>query len=318
MKKYSVIFAASLLCMTTIFSAAPPAQAAKKAKKTVSITFSKSTDTMENGKSFSFQAKVTNAKASSVVWKSSHPKIISINKKTGKASAKKAGKATITASTGKKLVRLTVTVSPSAADLKQANNTWDNLKNGIFTSVSSAATSNTAGDTDNIIYSEYSCLDSQKDIISFQTAENSHFSYINNKVKYTLDYATGDVTAEEFSEKTEENNNFTLYSNAELLSAAINPDKSYTLIYMADIAGMTEEEKHSVGLNSGTCVMTVKVEPKHLLIQSYQTTNYSSDGAAAATVSRSFSYNTENEMTLPEEIKAKAGIEDTASAAEEN
>lgn len=317
MKKYSVIFAASLLCMTTIFSSAPPAQAAKKAKKTVSITFSKSTDTIENGKSFSFQAKVKNTKASSVVWKSSHPKIISINKKTGKASAKKAGKATITASIGKKLVRLTVTVSPSAADLKKANNTWDNLKNGIFTSVSSVATSNTASDAGSI-YKEYSCLDSKKDITSFQTVENSYFSYINNKVKYTLDYATGDVTAEEFSEKTEENNNFMLYSNAELLSAVINPDKSYTLIYMADIAGMTEEEKNSIGLTSGTCVMTVKLEPKHLLVQSYQTTNYSSDGTTATTVSRSFSYNTENEMMLPEEIKAKTVTEDTAAAAEEN
>lgn len=311
MKKYTLIFAASLFCMASILSLSSASTALAAKKKTVSITFSKSTDTMENGTSFSFRAKVKNAKASSVVWKSSHPKIISINKKTGKASAKKIGKATITARTGKKLVRLTVTVSPSAADLKKANNTWDNLKNGIFTSVSSTAASNTAGSQSNVIYREYSCLDSKKSITCFQTVENSYFSYINNNIKYTLDYIKGDVAAEEFSEKTEGNNNFMLYSNAELLSAAINSDRSYTLIYMADIAKMTEEEKNSVGLKSGTCVMTIQVEPKHLLVQSYQTTNYSSDGVTAATISGSFSYNTENELILPEEIKTTAGIEET-------
>lgn len=314
MKKLTVISTAALLCITSLLSVASQdmvSAAAKKSPKKISITFSKSTDTMENGTKFSFKAKVKNAKASKVIWKSSNPKVISVNKKTGKASAKKAGKSTITARLGKQLVRLTVTVSPSAQDLTKANDTWNNLRNGVITSVCSTATSTAAGNDKNTIYQEYSGLDASKNITSCQTVEGSYFSYINHGIKHTLDYTDGNkVSSVEFSEQNEPNNNFIHYSNAELVNASINSDKTYTLIYMSDINTMTETEQASVGLDSGICVMTVIVEPKNLLVKSYQTTNYSSDGSSASTVNGTFVYNGENELTLPDEIKNRL---DTAS-----
>lgn len=308
MKKFTIISAISFLCMASIFSFAMPVSAAKKntkknAKK-VSITFSQSTDTMENGTKFTFKTKVKNAKASKVVWKSSNSKIININKKTGLATAKKVGKTIITATIGKKLVRRTVTVSPSISDLTNANNTYNNLRNNLFESVYSVATNNTSGEDSNSVYMEYACLDENKQITQYQTVENSYFTYINNGKSYTLDYTTNaNVVSENFSESEHPNNNFIHYSNMELISAEMNADKTYHLIYMADIGTMTETEQTSVGLDSGICVINVTVEPKQLLVLSYTITNYSASGASAASVHGTFVYNEENELTLPLEIQ---------------
>jgi hypothetical protein len=308
-KKLNIISTMSLLCILSLLPAANnmTVSAAKKTAKKVSITFSKSTDTIENGKSFTFKAKVKNAKASNVVWKSSNAKVLSIQKKTGKAVAKKAGKAVITATIGKKLVRRTVIVSPSSSDLMNANDTYKNLQNGTITSVSCTAASNTAGASSNLIYGEYSCLDDSKNIEFYRTVENSYFTYIHGSTSYTLDYTSGsEVTTAEVSDTDMANNNFIRYSNAELVSAEILPDKTYSLVYMADISSMTQEEQSSVGLDSGICVITVVVEPTHLLIQSYKITNYGSDGASATTVSGTFLYNGENELEVPDEIKSAA------------
>lgn len=305
MRKFTIVSAISLLCIACL---AMPASAAKKSTKKntkkVSITFSQSTDTMENGTKFTFKTKVKNAKASKVVWKSSNSKIISINKKTGTATAKKVGKTTITATIGKKLVRRTVTVSPSVSDLINANDTYNNLKNGIFESVYSVATSNTSGNDSNFVYMEYSCLDENKQITQYQTVENSYFTYISNGKSHTLDYtADTAVVSEDFSESEHPNNNFIHYSNIELISAELNADKTYHLVYMADIDKMTEAEQASVGLDSGICVMNVTVEPKQLLVLSYTITNYGSSGSSATVVNGTFVYNEENELTLPAEIQ---------------
>jgi len=48
-------------------------------------------------KSFTFKAKGYGFKASSITWSSSKPSVLSINKKSGKATAKKTGTATVTA-----------------------------------------------------------------------------------------------------------------------------------------------------------------------------------------------------------------------------
>lgn len=276
----------------------------KKKVKKVTITFSKSTDTIENGKKFKFKAKVKNAKASKIIWKSSNPSIISIGKKTGKATAKKPGKTTITATLGKKLVRRTVTVSPSIQNLINANNTYENLKSGSVTSIYSSAASNSIEENNNTIYQEYSCLDENKNLVLYQTVEDSYFSYITNGTKYQLDIA-GDkeVTSEAFLESEHPNNNFIHYSNMELVSAELEPDNTYHLVYMADIAGMAEEEQTSVGLDSGICVLDIKADQKNLFVQSYKITNYGSDGARATTVTGTFVYNEENELTLPDEIQ---------------
>jgi hypothetical protein len=313
-KKFNIITAVSLLCLCSVLPVAKSstALAAKKTTKKVSITFSKSTDTIENGKSFTFKAKVKNAKASKVVWKSSNTKVLSIQKKTGKATAKKAGKATITATIGKKLVRRTVVVSPSVSDLTDANDTYKNLKNGTITSVYCTAAGNTAGASSNLVYEEYSCLDDSENMEIYRTVENSYFTYIHDGISYTIDYAAGsEVTTAEVSDDELENNNFIRYSNAELLSAEILPDNNYSLVYMADIDGMTEAEQASVGLESGICVITVVVEPEKLLVQSYKITNYGDDGASAATVSGAFVYDGGNGIEVPEEIrKVSSGSEE--------
>ncbi len=327
MKRITAVFTASLVMVSILFSAAVPhsvlakKKAAKKNSKKVSITLSKSTDTMAKGTTFTFKAKVKNAKASQVVWRSSDSKVISIKKKTGKATAKKAGKAIISATIKKQLVRMTVTVSPVLSDLVEANNTYENLKTGIFTSVAGTATTNTPGEDKNTVYREYACLDEANNIQLYQTVENSYFTYVNAGKKYTIDYLSEDnITTEDFSEADNPDNNFTAYSNAELISAAVNPDQTYTLIYMADIGGMTAEEQASVGLNDGTFVMTAIVEPKHLLVQSYKITNYGANGASASVVSGTFTYNTDNELTVPEKIQSmiSPGEESAESAEEEN
>ena len=311
MKKLSAVFTASLMIVSILLSAAvsqtalAKKKAAGKNSKKVSITLSKSTDTMAKGTTFTFKAKVKNAKASQVVWKSSNSKVISIKKKTGKATAKKAGKAIISATVKKQLVRMTVTVSPELSDLVEANNTYENLKNGVFTSVTGVATSNTPGEDQNTVYREYACLDEDKNIQLCQTVEGSYFTHVNAGKKYTIDYLSeNEITTEDFSETENPNNNFTSYSNAELISASINADKTYTLIYMADIGEMTAEEQASVGLDDGTFVMTAIVEPKHLLVQSYKITNYGANGASASIVSGTFTYNADNELTVPEEIQS--------------
>lgn len=61
------------------------------------VTISKKKTSIKVKKSFTFKAKGYGFKASSITWSSSKPSVLSINKKSGKATAKKAGTATITA-----------------------------------------------------------------------------------------------------------------------------------------------------------------------------------------------------------------------------
>jgi len=61
------------------------------------LKISKKKSSLKVKKSFTFKAKGYGLKAASLTWSSSKPSVLSINKKTGKATAKKAGTAKVTA-----------------------------------------------------------------------------------------------------------------------------------------------------------------------------------------------------------------------------
>lgn len=87
--------------------------ASKKAKTTITrVAPTKSSKyTMQAGKTATFKAKVTPSKLQKkTTYTSGNTKVLTINKKTGKASAKKAGTAKVTAKNGKLSVSWTVTV----------------------------------------------------------------------------------------------------------------------------------------------------------------------------------------------------------------
>lgn len=274
-----------------------------KKKKTVKISFSKSTDTMLKGSKFTFKAKVKNAKASKVRWQSSNTKIISIKKKTGKATAKKAGKATITAMVGKKLVRRTVTVAPTAAQLTAANNITKNLASNQYSSIYTIATTIPTETNKNSVYKEYVSVDKSQNKTIYRTVEDNYFTYIKDKQSYTYNFQSDNMETKELSdEDTTAGSTFQISSNAELASAYINDSGNMILVYMADISGMAKEEQASTGLTSGICVTSVTAAKSTLLITEYEIKNYGSDGKTASTVKGTFLYNADCDLTLPEKI----------------
>jgi len=276
-----------------------------KKKKTVKISFSKSTDTMLKGSKFTFKAKVKNAKASKVRWQSSNTKIISIKKKTGKATAKKAGKATITAMIGKKLVRRTVTVAPTAAQLTAANDITKNLTANQYSSIYTIATTVPTETDKNSVYKEYVSVDKSQNKTIYRTVEDDYFTYIKDGQSYTYNFQSDNMETKELSDAdTIAGSTFQISSNAELASAYINDNGNIILVYMADISGMTEEERASTGLTSGICVTSVTAAKSTLLITEYEIKNYGSDGKTASTVKGTFLYNTDCDLTLPEKITA--------------
>ena len=98
MKKNSI--RSFLVLFVLIFSFSMPANAArvKLNKKSLSLTV---------GKTYKLKVKGTKKK---VKWNSSNKKVVTVSKK-GKVTAKKAGKATITAKIGKKKYKCKVTVN---------------------------------------------------------------------------------------------------------------------------------------------------------------------------------------------------------------
>lgn len=91
--------------------------ASKKAKTSITRVAPVKAEkyTMTVGKSATFKAKVTPSKLQKkTVYTSGSTKVLTINKKTGKATAKKAGTAKVTAKNGKMSVTWKVTVSKAA------------------------------------------------------------------------------------------------------------------------------------------------------------------------------------------------------------
>ena len=78
--------------------------------KKASLTLSKKKKVLKVKKSYTYKVTAKGIKKSSVRWKSSKKSVLKINAKTGKAKAKKAGKATITASYKKIKVKVKVKV----------------------------------------------------------------------------------------------------------------------------------------------------------------------------------------------------------------
>jgi hypothetical protein len=90
--------------------------AAKKAKTSITRVAPKAAKTsVQVGKSLTFKVKVLPSKLQKkVAFTSSNTKVLTVNKKTGKASAKKAGTAKVTAKAGKLSASWTVKVTKAA------------------------------------------------------------------------------------------------------------------------------------------------------------------------------------------------------------
>ncbi|MCH4006290.1 MAG: Ig-like domain-containing protein [Eubacterium sp.] len=90
--------------------------AAKKAKTSITRVAPKAAKTsVQLGKSLTFKVKVLPSKlAKKTTFTSSNTKVLTVNKKTGKASAKKAGTAKVTAKNGKLSASWTVKVTKAA------------------------------------------------------------------------------------------------------------------------------------------------------------------------------------------------------------
>ena len=112
-------------------------EALVKADTKVTVTLNKKTATVYKGKTTTLKATVTGADASKVTFTSSNPKVATVNKTTGKVTAKAAGKAVITAKCGN--VKATCTVTVKNPTLKLAK-TSASVKVGKTTKIAAKAT----------------------------------------------------------------------------------------------------------------------------------------------------------------------------------
>lgn len=103
----------------------------------VTVTLNKKTATVYKGKTTALKATVTGAAAGKVIFTSSNTKVATVNKTTGKVTAKAAGKAVITAKCGN--VKATCTVTVKNPTLKLAK-TSASVKVGKTTKIAAKAT----------------------------------------------------------------------------------------------------------------------------------------------------------------------------------
>ena len=103
----------------------------------VTVTLNKKTATVYKGKTTALKATVTGAAAGKVTFTSSNTKVATVNKTTGKVTAKAAGKAVITAKCGN--VKATCTVTVKNPTLKLAK-TSASVKVGKTTKIAAKAT----------------------------------------------------------------------------------------------------------------------------------------------------------------------------------
>ena len=112
-------------------------EALVKADTKVTVTLNKKTATVYKGKTTTLKATVTGADASKVTFTSSNPKVATVNKTTGKVTAKVAGKAVITAKCGNVKATCTVTVKNPTLKLTK---TSASVKVGKTTKIAAKAT----------------------------------------------------------------------------------------------------------------------------------------------------------------------------------
>ena len=112
-------------------------EALVKADTKVTVTLNKKTATVYKGKTTTLKATVTGADASKVTFTSSNPKVATVNKTTGKVTAKAAGKAVITAKCGNVKATCTVTVKNPTLKLTK---TSASVKVGKTTKIAAKAT----------------------------------------------------------------------------------------------------------------------------------------------------------------------------------
>ena len=112
-------------------------EALVKADTKVTVTLNKKTATVYKGKTTTLKATVTGADASKVTFTSSNPKVATVNKTTGKVTAKAKGSAVITVKCGD--VKVTCKVTVKNPTLKLAK-TSASVKVGKTTKIAAKAT----------------------------------------------------------------------------------------------------------------------------------------------------------------------------------
>ena len=111
-------------------------EALVKADTKVTVTLNKKTATVYKGKTTTLKATVTGADASKVTFTSSNPKVATVNKTTGKVTAKAKGSAVITAKCGDVKATCKVTVKNPTLTL---NKTSASVKVGKTTKITAKA-----------------------------------------------------------------------------------------------------------------------------------------------------------------------------------
>lgn len=106
-------------------------------RATVTITLNKKTATIYKGKTTTLKATVTGAEAAKVTFTSNNTKVATVNKTTGKVTAKAKGTATITAKYGDVKVTCKVTVKNPTLTLSK---TSASVKVGKTTKITAKAT----------------------------------------------------------------------------------------------------------------------------------------------------------------------------------
>ncbi len=300
MKKYSM--AALALCALAVSCLISSPQAEAKAKK--ALSFSKSTDILEDGAAYVFKTK-TKGKGK-IVWKSSDTGVLSVTKK-GKVKAKSVGVATITASLGTVTAAKEVRVYPSLQEIKEANEIYKNLRKGTYSSVA------ITDQTGNFVSEKMASVDPGGEIVTavsssgIQQVWKGNLRYFYNEKGFISIYADTPVTSGSVSYP------YDVFSN-ETVTDVSAEENTYKISTETDIAKATEQEqRESIGISRGTILKTIVVDKETGLLLEYEHSIVLDEEIPdfKITSKEVFSYNENGKELVPEAVKTVIGAEKT-------
>ena len=301
MKKYSMALTLCALAVSCLFASA---QAEAKAKTKAAISFSKSTDILEDGTSCLFKTKTK--KKGKVVWKSSDTSVLRVTKK-GKVKAKSVGAATITASLGNIKVTREVMVYPSLEEIKKVNEVYKNLAKGVYSSVEVTDT------VENSVFEKIISAGQDGEIVSAVSGSGvnqvwkGNLRYYCNKKGFVSVYAESPVTSGSISYP------YDVFSNEVITDVSIEGN-AYRISTETDIAGTTaEEQKEKIGISEGEILKSIVVDRETGLLLEYENTVIFDKKIPdfKSTSRQVFSYNEDGEKMIPEAVKTVMGTDKT-------
>lgn len=301
MKKLRMVcLGAVMICLGASFLTAKGADAAEAKTK---VVFSKSIDTMEQGSSYAFKAKVKNGNAKNVVWKSSNKDVLDINS-NGKVKAKAAGEAVVTATVGKASVTEKVMVYPSLNEISRRNEVAANLDAGVYSSILSEK----KGEGYSIASAVSKDDDGYTTIVS-----GSGVTICKGNLKYFYDGKDVSIYTSQNAVSNGISAAYTAFSN-EKITVAFDEGNSYHIYTETDIAGLTKEEQKSrTGITDGKILQELLVNKKTGLLEELTyTILYDKEDPDVTYVSHEvFSYDKDNTGLIPKAVSDVINAEKT-------